>query len=240
MSRNIRPFSGECDHVLRALPIFDMTVQYGCDKCGGIQDVAAEALNGADYETVMASVLAELSQIGGTIGPPVELPPSSFDADDAITNRLAEGGIAFIEYLDAWIDKGIADGTLELGKAARYREAIARRCAELGEVPHRQEHIAHLDLKAGDILAVIAPMDSRTVMEQVAEHTRRFLKYVGVDGVEVMVFPPGTELRVLEGAAIQVSDKVREYVDAKVAEGVMTQEQFRERLQREIRLQGRW
>lgn len=125
--------------------------------------------------------------------------PPLIGADEVASMRaLSTAGIGFVEYLDAWVDKGIADGTLTIAKGTRYREAIARRCVELGEVPHRQEHIARLDLKPGDVLAVIAPADNRYLIKQMGEATKQFLKYVGVDGVEVIVFPPGTELRVLD------------------------------------------
>lgn len=204
MSRNIRPFSNDCEHVLQALPMFNMTL-YACGKCGGVQDITPEALAGADYETVTAALIAE---VGGTIGEPVELPPSSFDADDAIANRLADADIAFIEYLDAWIDKGIADGTLTIAKAAEYREAIAARCAELGEVPHVREHIAALKLKPGDVLALIAPRDSTILMQQLARETTRYLDYWNIKDVAVVVYPPGTEIRVLDRQPEEAASEV--------------------------------
>lgn len=235
--RNIKPFSDGCEHVLQALPIFDMTLQYGCGKCGGIQDITPDALRSADYETVTAALLAEL---GGTIGEPVETPPSTFDADDAIANRLAEADIAFIEYLDAWIDKGLADGTLSIAKGAEYREAIARRCAELGEVPHLREHIVALSLKAGDVLAIVSPVDNPAPMARIHEFTRDLLDRAGINSVDIAVFPPGTEFHVLEGAAAEVSDRIRQFVHETLTAGIMTQERFRDMLQRELRAQGRW
>jgi len=263
MSTNITPFSSDCEHVLRALPMFDMTVKYTCDRCGGVQDITTEALTGASYDTVVVELLAEF---GGTIGKPVPfgLPPVADedeefgeprrweypvggvlnkvyrDHEDIALNHLGGADIQFIEYLDAWIDKGLADGTLTIEKGARYREAIVTRCAELGEVPHVREHIAALKLKPGDVLALIAPSDSTILMRQLATETTRYLDYWKIKGVAVAVYPPGTEIRVLEGAAAEVPDKVRQFVEERIAAGIMTQEQFRTMLQREIIAQGRW
>lgn len=127
--------------------------------------------------------------------------PTAAAADDAAAStlrRVSVANIGLIEYLDAWVDKGVADGTLSIARGAEYREAIAARCAELGEVPHRRENVQVLSMKVGDILAIIAPVDNQFLMAQMGEYTKEFLEYVGVDGVEVVVFPPGTELRVLD------------------------------------------
>lgn len=120
------------------------------------------------------------------------------DHEDIALNHLSGADIAFIEYLDAWIDKGLADGTLTIEKGARYREAIAARCAELGEVPHVREHMVALQLKAGDILGIVAPSESSNLMSSMARYARELLKLVGAEGVEVLVFPPGTEFHVLK------------------------------------------
>lgn len=162
----------------------------------------------------------------------------SDDTEDETLQRLNGADIAFIDFLDAWIDKGLADGTLTLAKAAYYREAIAARCAQLGEVPHRQEHIARLDLKAGDILALIAPSDSQVLMRQMSEHTKQFLQDAGVDGVEVVVFPRGTEIRILDrqpAAAAETSGSLREDLK-QVRDGSMTADRFRAMLAEEVRL----
>lgn len=118
--------------------------------------------------------------------------------EEEMLRHLHEASIDFVEYLDAWIDKGLHDGTLTLYTAAQYREAIAARCAELGEVPHVREHIAALKLKPGDVLALIAPSDSAVLMQQLATETTRYLDYWNIKGVAVAVYPPGTEIRVLD------------------------------------------
>jgi hypothetical protein len=156
--------------------------------------------------------------------------------DNATLDHLQDAGIAFVDFLDAWVDKGIADGTLTIDKAARYREAIAARCAELGEVPSVREHLMRLDLKPGDVLGVTAPVDSRVMMDQMATHLRRFLDYAGVRGVEVAVFPPGTEFRVLTPGADPAQDTVRQWAAQRLRDGVMSPEEMQRHLQSEVRL----
>lgn len=146
-------------------------------------------------------------------------------SEEDMLQHLRGADVNFLDYFDAWIDKSLRDGTLTLYTAAQYREAIAARTAELGAVPHIREHIAALKLKPGDVLALIAPSESAVLMRQLSEGTQRLLEYWNITGVAIVVYPPGTEVRVLEGAGTEVSDKIREYVDAKVREAVTAPEQ---------------
>lgn len=236
MSTDITGFAADCEHVLQQLPMLDMTVKYGCASCGGVRDITAEALTGRSLEVVETETLADL---GGTVGPPIAIElPSDDDEDERTEPRQSEyptGGvpyeaitlhhlhntedIACIDFLDGWIDKGIADGTLTIAKAARYREAIAARCAELGEVPSVRQHLLHLQLKPGDILGVVAPADNQALMQQINTSVTRFLDYAGIEGVKVVVFPPGTQLHVLTPS----DNAVRLWADEKVRAGVMSQ-----------------
>jgi hypothetical protein len=222
MSADDLPFNADCDHLLQLLPMIDFYARYVCTRCGGLRSFPALELSNKRPEDLEAELLAE---IGGTIGEPFSINPDFLGDDEEDEDAPAEprsfeyptGGIpydtitlhrvhnttdiAFIDFLDAWVDKGIADGTLTMEKAARYREAIAARCAELGEVPGVRGHLIRLDLKPGDILGVIAPFDNVSLMRQMADHLRLYLDRSGLAGVEIAVFPPGTKFRVLEGSA---------------------------------------
>lgn len=256
MSRQDKPFRADCNHYLQLLPMIDFYATFYCTHCGGVRNFPALDLSTKTPEALGVELLAEL---GGTVGPavPLELPRWADDDEFEPGRAVALADIPFIEWLDAWVDKCVADGTLTLAKAAEYREAIAARCVELGEVPHVRQHLVALQLKAGDILGIVSPSESSSLMSSMGRYASELLKAVGADGVGVLVFPPGTEFHVLEGAATQVSDKVREYVDSKVQvvedktaqasnslleqlqqvrAGVMTTDRIRAMLAEEIRL----
>jgi hypothetical protein len=129
-------------------------------------------------------------------GPEHPTPGLSDGAEAVVLGHVRAADIGFLDYLDAWVDKGIADGTLTVAKGAMYREAIAARCAVLGEVPHHLENVRLLDLKPGDVLAVTAPRDDAFLMRQLGEYVEQKLEDLDVKA-KIAVFPAGTELAVL-------------------------------------------
>jgi hypothetical protein len=122
--------------------------------------------------------------------PTPELPDDESD-QEVVLDHVRQADVTFLAWLDAWIDKSISDGTLTPEKASAYREAIAARCAQLGEVPNIVGAVQRLDIKPGDVVAVIAPVETPQVLRQMHEHLRAYLEGTGVQAV---IFPPGTRV----------------------------------------------
>lgn len=125
--------------------------------------------------------------------PTPELPDAE-DDQEVVLGHVRHADVVFLAWLDAWIDKSISDGTLTPEKASAYREAIAARCAQLGDVPNIVGAVQRLDIKPGDTLVFVAPVDNVTVVHRMHEQISAFLDGTGVQAIAV---PPGTEIKVL-------------------------------------------
>lgn len=179
----------------------------------------------------------------GTEHPTPELP----DTDDqaVVLEHVRHADVVFLAWLDAWIDKTIADGTLTPAKAGAYREAIAARCAQLGDVPNIVGAVQRLDIKPGDTLVFIAPTDNVSVVRRMHEQVKAYLDGTGVQAIAV---PSGTEIRVLHpgprtyeypvglpAPGTPEYDAMKAHWESAVADGVMTKDQFLAELRRDAR-----
>jgi hypothetical protein len=125
--------------------------------------------------------------------PTPELPDAGAD-QRTVLGHVRKADVVFLAWLDAWIDKSIRDGSLTPAKASKYREAIAARCVQLGEVPNIVGAVQRLDIKPGDTLVFVAPTNNVEVVHRMHEQVRAHLDGTGVHAIAVA---PGTEIKVV-------------------------------------------